>query len=250
MVLIQIASDLHIEEEDYNPEPSIYIKPSSDILILAGDIGSLYKIDQLTTFLKKICKLFKIVLYIPGNHEYYVIKNHKILSIKELNNRLYNIQNNIDNIHILNKSSVRINDLCIVGCTLWSNPQHQIPPFIVKISGMNTILYKNNYEDHLKYINNMIEYCKNKNFKLVIASHYPPTKKVLSNNKRNKFLSLYVNNLDHLLEKNKINTWICGHVHQNFDFISEKGCRIVGNQKGKRKDKIKDYKKDLCIEIN
>jgi predicted phosphohydrolase len=249
MVLIQIASDLHIEEV-LNPDPLDYIKPSSEILILAGDIGSLYKIEQLTNFLKKLSKFFKIILYIPGNHEYYVTKNYKTLTIKELNNRLYTIQDKIKNIYIVNKSSIRINDLCIVGCTLWSNPQHQIPPFIVKISGINTKIYKNNHNDHLKYINDMIEYCKNRNFKLVVVTHYPPTQKVLSNNKRNKFLSLYVNNLDYLLQIDKINTWICGHVHQNFDFISEKGTRVVGNQKGKIKDKIKDYKKDLCIEIN
>jgi hypothetical protein len=42
---------------------------------------------------------------------------------------------------------------------------------------------------------------------------------------------------------------VCGHVHKNFDFISEKGCHVVGNQKGKDKDNIIDYKKDFIVNI-
>jgi len=37
--------------------------------------------------------------------------------------------------------------------------------------------------------------------------------------------------------------------HANFDYISENGTRIVGNQKGKLKDKITDYYKDFVIQI-
>ena len=54
MVTVQIASDLHIEYKNNNiPNPLDFITPSADILILAGDIGSFYKIQQLTEFLKK-----------------------------------------------------------------------------------------------------------------------------------------------------------------------------------------------------
>ena len=45
MMTIQIASDLHIEyKNDLVPDPLNYLIPSADILILAGDIGSFYKI--------------------------------------------------------------------------------------------------------------------------------------------------------------------------------------------------------------
>ena len=44
MTSIQIASDLHIEfKNDDVPDPLNYITPTANILILAGDIGSLYK---------------------------------------------------------------------------------------------------------------------------------------------------------------------------------------------------------------
>ena len=55
MTSIQISSDLHIEcVNDDNIDPLQYITPSADILILAGDIGSLYKIKQLKNFIKQL----------------------------------------------------------------------------------------------------------------------------------------------------------------------------------------------------
>jgi hypothetical protein len=75
--------------------------------------------------------------------------------------------------------------------------------------------------------------------------------KVLDNikTKKDKFISLYVSNLEYLLTSNYIHTWICGHIHHNFDFKSENGTRIVGNQLGKPRDKITDFLKDFVVQI-
>jgi len=69
MPKFQIVSDLHIEyRNDEIPDPLSLITPTADNLILAGDIGSLYKFNQLKGFLQNLCKYFKNVLYVPGNH--------------------------------------------------------------------------------------------------------------------------------------------------------------------------------------
>ena len=70
-----------------------FIKPSAPIIILAGDIGSLYRIEQLEYFFSTIQEYFKYILYIPGNNEYYYT-NNMILSFQELN------MNINDNFHI------------------------------------------------------------------------------------------------------------------------------------------------------
>jgi Icc-related predicted phosphoesterase len=97
----------------------------------------------------------------------------------------------------------------------------------------------------------MMQICKKNNHTLIAITHYPPTKEVLTNtsSKKKRFQSMYATNLDYLLDKSFVQKWICGHIHKNFDFISMKGCHIVGNQKGKPKDKIIDYKKNFLIEI-
>ena len=108
---IQIASDLHIE---YLEDANIYnlIKPNAPILVLAGDIGSLYKYDQLKRFLDYLSPQFKYILYIPGNHEFYTIKNIESKSLKQLNYLLLELEKSISNLYILNKNCVKIQNIC------------------------------------------------------------------------------------------------------------------------------------------
>jgi predicted phosphohydrolase len=248
---VQIVSDLHIEFNNDNvPDPLKYIIPTADILILAGDIGSLYKINQLYYFLSKLCSYFQIVLYVPGNHEWYRVHDYQNLSITALENRLNNLPKKIPNLHILNRSSVRIGNVCIAGATLWSEPECQVPPFIVRIHDMNTKDYKEKHYKDLAYLKNIMKYCEKNTLKLIVITHHPPSKKVLDiAKKRKKFDSLYATDLEYLLDKTYVDTWICGHVHKNFDFLSDKGCRVVSNQKGKPKDNITDFSKKFIIEI-
>ena len=252
MVTVQIASDLHIEYKSNNiPNPLDFITPSADILILAGDIGSLYKIQQLTEFLKKLCSFFQLVLYVPGNHEWYTVTGYEHLSWETLEKRMRVIEKVIPNLKILNCSSVLINNICFAGCTLWSNPEGQIPSFIVRINDVRTKEYREKHEKELEYLKKMMGFCKKNDHKLIIITHYPPTKKVLENacERKKKFQSIYATDLDYLLDVNFVQTWICGHVHKNFDFVSDKGCRLVGNQKGKIKDKITDYKSNFLLKF-
>lgn len=254
---LQIVSDLHIEaihnrldNTEICPNPFDYITPSADILILAGDIGSLYKYNQLHTFLSKLCVKFKFVLYVPGNWEYYKLHECDPLALNTLVKRLQKLEKSIPNLHILNKTSVLIGNVCIAGCTLWSDLQCEIPKFIVKINEMTTTLYKDLFEDNLKYLKKMVNYTTTNNLKLVVVTHHCPTYKCLENSggKRDRFSSLYTSEIQ-LLESGLINTWICGHTHSNFDFFIESGTHIVSNQKGKPRDKIVDFKKDLVVDV-
>ena len=248
---LQIVSDLHIEfRNDDIPNPLKYITPTAPVLVLAGDIGSLYKINQLNGFLKLLCPHFDIVVYVPGNHEFYTTQNYEPLSMSKLMNRLYEIEREIPNLYILNQASIIVGDVCITGCTLWSNPDLPIPKFIVRIYGMNTEIYTKKFENDVKYINKMVDHCSQNNLKLVVITHYCPTYDVIDEYKmKDRYVSLYVSKLDHMLDKQKIDTWVCGHIHRNFDVIAKGGTRIIGNQSGKPKDRITDYKKDCVIEV-
>lgn len=252
MLELQIASDLHIEYKNNDvPDPLDYITPSADILILAGDIGSLYKIEQLEGFLVKLCKNYKYVIYVPGNQEYYIFNEYNPLPMNILLNRLYKVEQNIKNLFILNKSSIMIENICITGCTLWSDLKISIPKFIVRIHGITNEIYTQKFSSDLNYINKMIDHCDKNKYKLVVVSHYCPSYTVTNNcKKKDKYISLYTSNLDHILNTNKVHTWICGHIHANFDFkFEQNGTRIVGNQKGKPRDKLTDYSKNFVIKI-
>lgn len=249
MVKFQIASDLHIEHRKIT-DPLQYINPTADNLILAGDIGCLYKYNQLNKFLTTICPLFETVIYVPGNAEYY--KNNKCIptKMKYLFDRLKTIQNNIPNLYILDRNSIRIDNVCIIGCTLWSNPNVKVPSFIVRIQGMNTNVYTKKHLRDLKYIQKMIKYCQRKSVKLLVVTHHCPSYSVITGRKpKDKFISLYATALDHLLNSNSVHTWVAGHIHQNFDKITEGGTRLVSNQLGKPRDQVSTFVKDFVIEV-
>jgi Icc-related predicted phosphoesterase len=251
MVKFQIASDLHIERDTVTPSAASLLTPSANVLILAGDVGHVYKYEQLKSFLTDVCEKFEIVLYVLGNHEYYRERDVPEKTMDEVLHIMKNLCNQIPNLYLLDRSSVVIDDVCIIGCTLWSQSLTYVPPYIVRINGMNSRKYNEMHARDLKYIKKMIRYCRKKNLKLLVVTHHCPTYLVTRNKskKKDKFISLYASNLDLLLDSDKVHTWICGHIHNNFDFITDKGTRLVSNQRGKPKDKIRDFLPNKVIQV-
>ena len=251
MSQFQIVSDLHIEyRTDKIPNPLDLITPKAETLILAGDIGSFYKIKQLRGFLEQLCPYFKVVLYVPGNHEYYEQPGYEFQTMQQLYENILDVERDIPNLYILNRACVRIENVCIVGCTLWSEAKVRIPRFILRIKDLSATKYASKHNADLEYIKKMMDYCNKNNLKLLVVSHYCPTYNVISNKRaRDKYISLYATDLDKYLSNEFVHTWVCGHIHENFDLITDKGTRLVGNQKGKPKDKITDFVKDKVITV-
>ena len=194
---------------------------------------------------------FKVVIYVPGNHEYYTIKGYQPQKMINLYNKFVKMEQIINNLYVLSRSSVEIDNVCIVGCTLWSDPAVTIPKFIVRIPDMYTKVYKEKYDGDINYIKKMIKYCQQKNKKLMVVTHHCPTYSVITTKKKleDKYISLYATNLDHLLTDDMVHTWVAGHIHINFDLVTKGGTHLVGNQRGKPKDKITNYNKSMIITV-
>jgi predicted phosphodiesterase len=246
----QIISDIHLEVLDTDiPRCLDYIIPKSKILVLAGDIGSIYRYNQLKNFLTDTSQYFDKIIYVLGNHEYYDVEDYKPKTMEEIKNKYIGLCNEVNKLIILDRTYVIINNICIAGCTLWSKAEIKIPKFIVKIHDINTLKYNELHQRDLQFINEMINTCKQKEMKLVIITHHAPSNITTICRKKRKFGFLYSNNLEHLLDKNLVHTWVFGHNHVNFDVICDKGCRIVSNQKGKLKDRVVDFSYEKIIKI-
>ena len=247
----QIASDFHLEKlKDYDINE--LIKPSAPYLVLAGDIGSLYRFDQLKEFLERICKLFVGVLYIPGNHEFYTIKGQRGVNFIDLIKKLESLEKYIDNLYILNRQVVKIDKYCFIGCILWSHcpEEEKFPTFRVKIHNFNKNKYNRFNKEDISFVNNAVNVCIHNGFIPIVVTHYPPSKKLLNKkNIKNGYNYLYANDLEHMLDGNNIPIWICGHTHWCFDLISDNGTRLLGNQKGTKKNDT-TYQNDYVISIN
>ena len=232
----QVMSDSHIENyQNRNMKVTDFIKPTAKTLLLVGDIGSLYKIDQLRAFLGDVCAMFESVFYVAGNHEYYMERGDKPESMEELNRRFLKLGEEISNLHILDRTCVEIGDICIAGCTLWSHPECAVPR---KLYGFSKHHYISAHAKDLLFIIDTIEKCRKSGKRLIMMTHYGPTKSIVGTGWEEAMgkLSLYYNNLDPLLNKKFISTWIYGHTHINKDFVTEGGTRVVSNQRGKPKD--------------
>jgi predicted phosphodiesterase len=251
-MLIQIISDLHLNLNNITSLDDYIIKKEADTIILNGDIGSLYNLVQLENFLTIVCKMFKIVIYVFGNHEFYYNKQFVFQEMDKLKKGLYIIKSKLNNMYILDRNCIKINNVCIIGCTLWTyiKDNQNIPKFKFKIPDMNNNKYKILHKKDLRYIKKMIKYCNKHNLKIVIASHYPPLNNLTDKpDSENIWDYMYKNNLDYLINNNNINTWIYGHTHHNKDFITPNGTRIVSNQLGKITESVSNFSTTKIIDI-
>lgn len=244
---VQVVSDLHLEYSNAPPEKHVK-KGDAEVLIIAGDIGSAYKLDQLRAFFTYVCGMYEKVLYTPGNHEYYREKGYDELDVETLRIRLLSLEKQFSNLVILDQKYVMIDGICFAGCTLWSKVDFRIPPYIVRIQKVNLVYNAMHLSDRA-FIERCIQMCQKKGCKLVMITHHPPSYDVLPSHTTDEYVSLYANHMDELLTESKVSTWIFGHTHYNVKYTTEMGTHILSNQLGKPRDKVKDYDPCMIVEV-
>jgi hypothetical protein len=69
--------------------------------------------------------------------------------------------------------------------------------------------------------------------KTVVVTHFAPHRGCVASQHRSSNVSPYfVTDLAWLMEKYCIDVWCHGHTHTNNDFVTDRGCRVVSNQRG------------------
>lgn len=255
---IQLHSDLHLEFYD----ETLFNGESADTLILAGDIGVFYKKNQLTRytdFLKSCSVLYKHVILITGNHEYYRS------SIETINHTIKEIisENNLDNVHFLDDEYVDIDNVRFFGTTLWTNYQRGgMTDTIAKELGasrMNDhhLIMANN---QLFTVDNAIDKCNHSlkcieeskpsdDMHYVVVTHHAPTYESVSNLfKGNSMNACFVNDLDDFIGKVKPVVWCHGHVHSQHDYKVH-DTRVLCNAKGYPNEKECVYDVNCLFEL-
>lgn len=116
----QLSSDIHL---DKRTQMSGILTTSAPNLVLAGDIGN-PGTGTLENFLDWCSANYSTVIYVPGNHEYYLTLYDQYNI--DMGRKLRKINEVIDsNIIILEKDSIIIEDCEIFGTTLWT----QLPDY-------------------------------------------------------------------------------------------------------------------------
>ncbi len=239
MASFQVLSDIHLERRGITDWKSLVI-PVSDNLILAGDICSLYLFDELKTFIKYVCTLFKRVMYVPGNHEFYLPKSkkgHSLLSKEELDKKLESLEKLFVNLTVLNRKKVVVDGVCIIGCTLWSeikDTEHtQQRLNRIPMANMSYTYYTEMFQKDLEFLKEVLlketlpSVVKEKR---IIVTHHCPTFKALPESfVVDELTSFYVSDVEYLLSKENTDVWIFGHTHLNVN-TELNGVNVITNQ--------------------
>ena len=138
---IALASDVHLE---FGPL-ELHNTDHADVLILSGDIcvardlsdrdvhnllGEHTKSHNYHMFFENCAAQFKDVIYIVGNHEHY--HGDYGTTVSHIREKLTYLKN----LHVLEKQSIKLDDVTFVCGTLWTDMNREDPNTLYSIRGM------------------------------------------------------------------------------------------------------------------
>lgn len=253
---LHILSDLHLEFDKgysvFNPP-----KVDADILILAGDIW----VGQAPiNWLEKLSERYEYILYIPGNHEYYL--GH---TFQKLNEEYNEITSLIPNFVFLHNNVYMYDDYVFIGATLWTdyNNNSEVTKEMVSryMSDYRLMRYERDghvprvtsddlYKEHMfskEFISKSLD--KLYEYKKIVVTHHCPS----FNSVHPKYYGTGLANYGFFSEMDdvvaKADLWIHGHTHEPFDYKLGQ-CRVICNPRGyERRGEKTGYNPALVVEV-
>ncbi len=271
---IQVVSDLHLEfwekRKKYN-----FVTPSANILCILGDlccVDSEGK-EKISVFFAEISPLYKMILWVPGNHEYYRDEPSSTCTIASINRIAKNIVGKFPNIKFLNCETLeylyRGTLYRFIGCPFWT----KIPESHGKLIEGRMNDYESIYIDwskklgtarklNYKYVNYWHDKClryikkeiakslllkksqkKIKKVKNIVLTHHKP----FMGNRKTDVQHAYESNQMTLLNSGLIHFWGYGHTHEKF--FGKVGKTILYSMPKGYKRQNTGYKKNHSVNI-
>jgi len=245
---LAITSDLHLEFGD------IVLKndQSADVLILGGDICVAKDLSPtVIDFFQRVSREFPETIYIMGNHEHY--RGDYARSAESILDMLNSLH--IQNIHLLDRSTLKLGNVTFIGGTLWTDFNRRDPVTIQAAGSMmndyrgikNTDdknLWKflpvhalQEHDDMINYIKLVLANCRANNTpdaKIVVVGHHAPTFESIAAQYRGDHVmnGCFASDLSELiLDSPEIVLWTHGHMHDEFDYQIG-STRVVCNPRG------------------
>ena len=263
---ISVCSDLHLEFGDLE----IHNTDNTDVLVLAGDVCVIKDLEALTNvvegyvkyrsqryheFFQQVCKRWKQVIYIMGNHEHY--HSDFPTTIVRARERL----GYLTNLNILERQSIIVEDVKFLCGTLWTdmNEGDQETFDLVRDYMSDFRVIKNSsagvtfrdqsgvfqtrtgkftpeysVHEHNAMLDLIEEHASESFRNIVVVGHHAPSKKSTHPRYHDQKIinGAYSSDLEEFIQKYpKIKLWIHGHTHDSFDYEVAQ-CRVVCNPRG------------------
>lgn len=243
---IQVYSDLHMEFYKSYPR----IPCNSPYLFLAGDIGKLSD-DNYKDFIDYCSNKWEKVVVVLGNHEFYHAKKDYFSLLDDYKDffSLYN------NVFLLEKEGIMLEDYCVLGCTMWSFIDPSYEPIVNCTKKVKRVI---THEDGTKITVGMGPKFNNQlhneskqwlldayepSSKTIIVTHHPITHEHVSQEKlRHEPIERKTTFCTEMnLECTEEQTLICisGHTHYSHDYMRN-NVRYISNQMGYKFEALSD----------
>lgn len=218
-----------------------YPPDSDSILVLAGDIFNAKQAWGsgaycLAHFLNAMHGHFTKIIFVPGNHEFYVHPEEKRISMTNREMKVREIMDNFEVIMLQNEH-VTINGVSFYGGTMWTDllsldPGYRRMVFNVANDGKYIGITPEDFGNlHDTFVQNL----QDSETPDVVISHYSP---FLSRRVKVQMtqMELYRSKMWHAsmeeyLTFNPVKLWIHGHTHEQRDEVFEQ-TRVVSNPLG------------------
>jgi predicted phosphohydrolase len=206
-------------------------KPTSDILVLPGDIGNPSDLNY-QYYIEYCSENHKKVFLIAGNHEYH---RNKIDSIDYVNSEISDISKHYKNVIFLDNESYQVKpDLSIYGTTLWTpltKDMYERGYDRTVIKNFDGKMRNKIYEQNR---NKLEEYIKSNNENKIIMTHHMPSRKLIMPKFKEKIQSqFYACSIWEELKKKyekevkKIDKWYYGHTHQTSNDLRKSSTEVI-----------------------
>jgi len=237
-IVVHLLSDLHLEISQYQPHSA---SESADIVLAAGDV---WHKDRGIRMLRAMWPDKEIVT-VSGNHEHYRAEIHSSMA------RMREAAEEVG-IHFLENDekilTVRDEKIRILGCTLWTD--FMLYGLEKRADCMTDAgQYLNDFrlirngswnfspKDSINLHNASVKWLESKLAEpfdgptIVMTHHAPSYKSVVKRFQGDLLSACFASNLDHLMDGNKVDLWVHGHMHDSLDYYIN-GTRVMCNPRG------------------
>lgn len=243
---VVLISDVHLEfYKQYEHPIDLYKKYDCDTLIIAGDFSQPLdhngKPNEIFIYhLRKLRSMYKYVIYVTGNHEYYRCLD-LFMTTQDVDHIIEKMCDSLD-IHFLQKSCWihPLKNILFAGCTLWSQIDYggktNCNDFMRIFD--STSKYLELHNDHKSWLENIIKETReipqlietHASIKTIVVTHHLPTLKMIGDSYKKQNNTAFATDLDYLLETPLI-AWFCGHSHcPKTEYVN--GILVVNNATG------------------
>jgi predicted MPP superfamily phosphohydrolase len=240
-VKLQVLSDLHLRPRYGFTIP----ETDADLIVLAGDIAE--GPGGVEWAVAETERLGKPAVYVFGNHEYYF---HTFPDLLDQAKRM----TAGSRVTVLENDILTWQDVRILGCTLWTDfllhgePQEQasmaaVEAVLYDYSAIQTadgeLLRAHQTQAWHRQSRQWLEERLAEPWEgpTVVVTHHVPCWEGAHPHFDGPLCAGFTSNLESLLERHRIDLWVCGHSHANVD-VMVGYTRLLSNQRGYPKEQV------------